>query len=478
MLSANQNHTANSVIDQRRKKKGVCIATAGDSIKRLSKNLYRVKSQTGNGWYDVFRTKDADLWSCTCPDFSYRLLKLPKEQRYCKHIIAIRTLQNTIERESGIEQTTGLEKPKICPRCYSTDIVKGGFRTVGKDRQINRQRFKCSACHKRFILSEQGFTKVHCDPRVITEALNLVFSGMSYRATSRHLKMTYGRVWDATTILFWLRKYTEIMQSFVDTLKPELGDVWHVDEIMLNVKDTKKTGKGHYDWCWNVLDGQTRFVLASEISKRREIKDARHAFAKGNENASGGQPSFVITDCLFAYKQAFLKEFNARAIVHRQTKSLSEGFENRPVERYHNELRSIVKSRRGLGNDKSAQTFVDGARIYHNFVRPHTGLPNRQTPAEAANVGLNLNEQNRIKDLIAKSAANGEKERNFEGYVIRQLGKRFEMLSIINEKDCIKFKQKGWIEKQEWREINDILRINGFAWLSSGRDSCWIKLVT
>jgi len=34
---------------------------------------------------------------------------------------------------------------------------------------------------------------------------------------------------------------------------------------------------------------------------------------------------------------------------------------------------------------------------------------------------------------------------------------------------------KGWVEKQIWKEINDILRINGFAWLSSGKDSCWIK---
>jgi hypothetical protein len=50
-----------------------------------------------------------------------------------------------------------------------------------------------------------------------------------------------------------------------------------------------------------------------------------------------------------------------------------------------------------------------------------------------------------------------EKERNFEGYVIKQLDKRFEKLSIINKKDCIKFRQKAWIEKQDWREIHDIL---------------------
>ncbi|AFU58996.1 hypothetical protein Ngar_c20640 [Candidatus Nitrososphaera gargensis Ga9.2] len=51
-------------------------------------------------------------------------------------------------------------------------------------------------------------------------------------------------------------------------------------------------------------------------------------------------------------------------------------------------------------------------------------------------------------------------------------------VSISNEKDCIKVYCKGWVEKQTWREINDIRRINGFAWLSNGKDSCWIKLIS
>ena len=76
----------------------------------------------------------------------------------------------------------------------------------------------------------------------------------------------------------------------------------------------------------------------------------------------------------------------------------------------------------------------------------------------------------KIKDLITKGA---ESKTNFA----KQLGKRMEKVSISNEKDCSKVYCKGWVEKQTWREINDILRINGFAWLSNGRDSCWLKMV-
>jgi hypothetical protein len=39
-------------------------------------------------------------------------------------------------------------------------------------------------------------------------------------------------------------------------------------------------------------------------------------------------------------------------------------------------------------------------------------------------------------------------------------------------------KRKGWMDEQVWKEINDILRLHQFAWLSNGKDSCWIKVNT
>jgi hypothetical protein len=108
-------------------------------------------------------------------------------------------------------------------------------------------------------------------------------------------------------------------------------------------------------------------------------------------------------DSLRAYKPAFRKEFNIRRIAHVKTKSIEEGFANRPIERYHNEVRAVLRSKRGLGNDKSAQDFADGQRIYYNFCRPHTGLPNSITPVQAAGIDLNLG-NNMIKALIGKSA--------------------------------------------------------------------------
>ena len=55
-----------------------------------------------------------------------------------------------------------------------------------------------------------------------------------------------------------------------------------------------------------------------------------------------------------------------------------------------------------------------------------------------------------------------------------QLGKRIDKVNVVIKNDHIKVYPKGWLEKQTWREINDILRFNGFSWFSDDRHSCWI----
>ena len=71
------------------------------------------------------------------------------------------------------------------------------------------------------------------------------------------------------------------------------------------------------------------------------------------------------------------------------------------------------------------------------------------------------------KDHLVKNT----ESKNF----VIQLGKRIQKVSIVKQYDCIKVYPKGWIEKQTWREINDILRLNGFSWLSNERNGCWLK---
>jgi transposase-like protein len=445
-----------------RNEKGIQILSEGNHIRKISKNHYAVDSQTQDKTYNVKKMADSDVWTCECADFMYRLRK--ESDRRCKHIRSVILLKDTIDIQNKVER---IERPRVCPRCCSTTIVKNGYRKVKGDRK--RQRYSCNQCDYKFILGENGFSNVSSDPKIIVESLNLVMSGMSYRKIKRHIEMNHGMKLSHATIYNWIVKYMGVIKRYVDLIAPEFvsAEVWSLDEMMINVKKTEKTGKGFYDWLWTIIDPQTRFVIATEVSKRREIVDARNIVQSGKAK-SASKPDYVITDSLNSYQQAIRKELDARQTAHIKTKSLSFGFANRPIERYHNELREKTKTMRGLGNDESAQRFADNYRTYHNFVRSHQGLDGK-TPAEASGIDLSLGD-NKIKDLIEQST----QEKNFA----TQLRKRIEKVNIVNEKDCIKVSCKGWMEKQTWREINDILKLSGFNWLSNGRDSCWLKLLS
>lgn len=451
---------------QTRDQLAIQIATAGDSIRRVSKNFFHVKSQSGRGWYKVRKLQDRDLWTCECADFMYRLSK--NADKKCKHILAVQTLLKTQQLESKIESAP--VKPLLCPECSSTNHRKHGFRLLKNGAR--RQRYTCLKCKHRFIVREPGFGNVHSTPNLICEALNLVFSGMSLRKTAQHLQMVHEISISYASVLYWFKKYVKLIVAYVDTIFPDYHDVWSVDEMMVNVKDTKSTGKGNLDWMWTIISPQTRFVIATVISKKRESHNAEVLFQKGRKKQES-DPLYIITDALHAYVPAFKKVFDEKKIAHVRTKSLSEGFANRPVERWHNEARENLKMKRGLGNDDSAQLRADALRLHHNFIRPHSGLPNNITPAEASGINLGLG-RNKVKDLIVKSAE-ASVERKREHNIEYQLGKRLKYVSINREKDCITVKPDSWIPKSIWREINDILFINGFHWLENGRDSKWMR---
>ena len=58
----------------------------------------------------------------------------------------------------------------------------------------------------------------------------------------------------------------------------------------------------------DVMDRDTRFLLASTISEKREIDDARRVFMKAKRMAKQ-KPETVTTDGLQSYVKAFKKEF-------------------------------------------------------------------------------------------------------------------------------------------------------------------------
>lgn len=56
-----------------------------------------------------------------------------------------------------------------------------------------------------------------------------------------------------------------------------------------------------------------------------------------------------------------------------------------------------------------------------------------------------------------------------------ELGIRVNKVQILHKDDSIEIKPKTWLDKKNWREINEVLLKHGFKWLSLGKDRCCIK---
>ena len=194
----------------------------------------------------------------------------------------------------------------------------------------------------------------------------------------------------------WLQKYGRIINVYIDQLEPELSQVWNADEMKVRCG-------GKWLWLWNVMDKNTRYLLATHVSENREASDARIAFIKAKKIAKE-KPEVVITDGLHSYIEAFKKEFftlrNPRT-KHIAKAGIRARTNNNIIERLHGTIRERDKVMRGLKTERTAKTMTEGYRAYYNFIRPHQAL-NGKTPAEKAHIGLELG-NNRWLSLIKES---------------------------------------------------------------------------
>jgi len=210
---------------------------------------------------------------------------------------------------------------------------------------------------------------------VITVSLDLFFKGLSLSKIVDHLQQFHDTHVSDTTVYRWIRKYVVLMSRHVDRLKPQLSGRWHTDETCLKVG-------GRNEYMWNMLDAKTRFLIATQLTKRRTGAEAERIIRQSVQRA-GKQPRRWITDGLSSYKHAENGLGRNAETVHISGRRFTEDANNNLIERFHGTVKERTKVMRGFRDDKTAALFAKGYRIYYNFVRPHKALRGL-TPAEAA----------------------------------------------------------------------------------------------
>jgi len=368
---------------------------AHGKVDKISDFAYRVWSQTESGQHYIV-VREGLEWKCECPDFAFNHV-------VCKHIHAVEQIrlneQGAFPLEKEVENLREIESPSlVCKFCSSENTVKRGYRKTERGKV---QRFFCKDC-KRFFVVDEGFEKMKATPETVTVALDLYFKGISMRAIVDHLKQFYDVEVSHVAVYKWIRKYVQMLKKYADQLVPKVSGVWHTDEMALNIRNLDN--HENLRWAWNVIDNQSRYWLATQITEKREIADARKVLAQAS-SISQTRPMAVVTDGLRSYQDAITKEFftlKAPKTEHVRIPNIRDRSNNNMVERLHGTIRQRNKVMRGLDDEATAQTMMDGMRIYYNFIRPHMALDGK-TPAQKASIANSSRPENWLS-LIKKAS--------------------------------------------------------------------------
>ncbi len=285
-----------------------------------------------------------------------------------------------------IEGKTKIQ-PIKCRYCGFDIIWK-----YGKNRNGD-QRYKCPQCGKVF-LNVDTLPKMRVSVRQLGDVMGQYYGGMSYKELRRQFKQQHDTDMSRSSFHRWLTKFSKVATDEALKYHPEVGDTWIADECVLHIG-------GRKIWCWDIIDSDTRFLIATYLSPTRKTKDAKKLMEKAYKIV-GKAPKVIITDALGSYLDGIELVFGGDT-KHIQSKPFAKSdLSTNKIERWHSTLRMREGIMRGLKSLPTAQALLDGWLVHYNFFRTHESL-DEKTPAEAAGIKfpyddwLDLIEAQRVK---------------------------------------------------------------------------------
>jgi len=139
------------------------------------------------------------------------------------------------------------------------------------------------------------------------------------------------------------------MESYLEQVKPRVSNTWRADEPFLKVR-------GNMKYLYALMDDETRFWIAQQISDTKYTADITPLFNDGKK-LTGKAPSTIITDGAYNFnsdfRHAFWRENKALAIRHERHVRFQDDLSNQKMERMNGEIRDREKVVRGVKKDIS-----------------------------------------------------------------------------------------------------------------------------
>jgi len=287
-----------------------------------------------------------------------------------------------------------------CKYCQSEKVVKNGS---AKGEPI----FKCKECGHRFTVGSD-FPKMRTQSRIISSSIDLYFEGLSVRKIQTQIDKLFGTHVSQMAIWKWIMKYSALVSQYVETLKPQLMGIYRVDETAIKCKGVQK-------WFWEIIDEQSKFMVASHLSKARTTEDAIELFEKSVKIAKR-KPVSIYCDGLPAYVDGYNKVFRTMKKEGRPELIRNVGIRNvhnqNAVERLHGTLKDRLKPARGLKDEETVRTLLEGWSVHYNYVRKHQTI--KMTPAQACGLDIKGDWNLLVKEATKSEALRKEEKRIVE----------------------------------------------------------------
>jgi transposase-like protein/ribosomal protein L37AE/L43A len=271
----------------------------------------------------------------------------------------------------SVLQSPTTKSKVVCKFCNSQNTRKYGF-------SKGIQSYFCNDCRTKFTGTD-ALAHGKVSPSFIADALEEYYGGMSFHEIEHKIdRQTSGDI-SHTAVIKWVNKYTNEAIRQTKDLHPQVGNKWVADEtyIQTDIKTTDPKGVVF----WDIIDADTRFLLASRITTTRGTQDAKQLMELASKRA-GKTPKVVITDKLAAYIDGIELAYGSDA-KHRQGSPFGIEHSTALIERFHNTLKDRTKIMRDLRDKSTLKRFTDGYLVHYNFFRPNMALDNK-TPAEVA----------------------------------------------------------------------------------------------
>lgn len=269
-------------------------------------------------------------------------------------------------------EVTVTKRSITCRNCGSIDTSKYG-------KYKKTQYYICKACNTKFAESD-CYTKMKYPKNLNVLALTYYYNGMSYKNINQTMNDTKKITIPKSTFYRWVIKFSRLANNYVLSLKPELSPVWFADETAIKIL-------GRQYWFWDIIDENTRFLIASHVSRSRSEKEATKLFYMAKLR-SETTPIKILTDKLQAYHGAFNKVFykSRRTTAHLTSEGMDSETNINLIERFHGTVKQRYKVMKDLKTLKSARVVLDGFVTHYNFFLEHSYLKYK-TPASKAKIG-------------------------------------------------------------------------------------------